>query len=112
MRGVKLRDDHDKLTSANVEVTWNPEEIPSGEYEPYNDVIKGVAKVGVNTLHYKVTDSWGRTCEGKRTINLTNGILDNSILLKSNVMKDMVEFTFAEEDNDAQNNQVTLKLPS
>ena len=25
-------------------------------------------------------------------------------------MKDMVEFTFAEEDNDAQNNRVTLKL--
>ena len=25
--------------------------------EPYNDAIKGVAKVGENILHYKVTDS-------------------------------------------------------
>ncbi|MBQ3423286.1 MAG: hypothetical protein IJH34_16885, partial [Romboutsia sp.] len=110
MRGVRLSDDHDKLTSANIEVTWNPDEIPSEEYEPYNDVIKGVAKVGVNTLHYKVTDSWGRTCEAERTINLDNGILGNLILLKSQNMKKMVEFTFAEEDNDAQNNRVTLKL--
>ena len=109
MRGVRLNDDYDKLTSANVEVTWNPNEIPQGDYEPYNDVIKGVAKVGENTLHYKVTDTWGRSAEADRTINLSNGILENSILLKSLSMKDMARFTFVKEENDAQN-EVTLKL--
>ena len=95
MRGVKLKDDHDKLTQANVEVTWNPNETTTEEYEPYNDVIKGVAKVGENVLHYKVTDSWGRTCEGERIINLSNGILDNSIVFKGgSARKDLIKFTF------------------
>ena len=109
MRGVKLRDDHDNLTSANVEVTWNPEEIPSEEYEPYNDTIKGVAKVGVNTLHYKVTDSWGRTCEGSRTVNLTNGILDNEVIFRTRGYTEAVKFRFVKESNN-QENEVTLKV--
>ena len=95
MRGVKLKDDHDKLTQANVEVTWNPNETPTENDEPYNDVIKGVAKVGENVLHYKVTDSWGRTSEDERTINLSNGILGNSIVFKGgSARKDLIEFTF------------------
>lgn len=110
MRGVKLKDDHDKLTQANVEVTWNPNETTTGEYEPYNDVIKGVAKVGENILHYKVTDSWGRTCEVERTINLSNGILDNSIVFKGgSARKDLIEFTFV-KCTDNRNNGVTLKV--
>lgn len=110
MRGVKLKDDHDKLTQANVEVTWNPNETPTEEYEPYNDVIKGVAKVGRNVLHYKVTDSWGRTCEVERTINLSNGILGNSIVFKGGRdRKDLIKFTFV-EGTDNRNNGVTLKV--
>ena len=109
MRGVKLKDDHDKLTQANVEVTWNPNEKPTEEYEPYNDVIKGVAKVGENILHYKVTDSWGRTCEGERTINLSNGILDNSIVFKGGDRQDLIKFTFV-KCTDNRNNGVTLKV--
>ena len=110
MRGVKLKDDHDKLTQANVEVTWNPDETPTEEYEPYNDVIKGVAKVGENVLHYKVTDSWGRTCEGKRTINLSNGILDNSIEFKGGRdRKDLIKFTFV-KCTDNRNDGVTLNV--
>lgn len=110
MRGVKLKDDHDKLTQANVEVTWNPNETTTEEYEPYNDVIKGVAKVGKNVLHYKVTDSWGRTCEGERTINLSNGILDNSIVFKGGRdRKDLIKFTFV-KCTDNRNNGVTLKV--
>lgn len=100
MRGVKLKDDHDKLTQANVEVTWNPTETPTKEYEPYNDVIKGVAKVGENVLHYKVTDSWGRTCEGKRTINLSNGILTNEIAFKGGPSAtELVKLNFVNNDN-------------
>ena len=109
MRGVKLKDDHDKLTQANVEVTWNPNETPTEEYEPYNDVIKGVAKVGENILHYKVTDSWGRTCEDERTINLSNGILDNSIVFKGGDRQDLIKFTFV-KCTDNRNNGVTLKV--
>ena len=109
MRGVKLKDDHDKLTQANVEVTWNPNETPTEEYEPYNDVIKGVAKVGENILHYKVTDSWGRTCEGERTINLSNGILGNSIVFKGGDRQDLIKFTFV-KCTDNRNNGVTLKV--
>lgn len=110
MRGVKLKDDHDKLTQANVEVTWNPNETTTEEYEPYNDVIKGVAKVGENILRYKVTDSWGRTCEDERTINLSNGILGNSIVFKGgSARKDLIKFTFV-EGTDNRNNGVTLKV--
>ena len=109
MRGIILKDDHDNLNSKNVEVTWNPNEVPEGDYEPYNNVIKGVAKVGENTLHYKVTDTWGRSTEADRTINLSNGILINSILLKSVSMDDMAKFTFIKDQNDAQD-EVTLKL--
>lgn len=109
MRGVKLKDDHDKLTQANVEVTWNPNETPTEEYEPYNDVIKGVAKVGENILHYKVTDSWGRTCEGERTINLSNGILDNSIVFKGGDRQDLIKFTFV-KCTDNRNDGVTLNV--
>lgn len=90
MRGIRLTDDHDKLTKANVEVTWNPKEIPNGENEQYNDFIKGVAKVGLNTLHYKVTDSWGRTCEADRSVNLTNGMLKNEIIFNQSVTGDEV----------------------
>lgn len=100
MRGVKLKDDHDKLTQANVEVTWNPKETPTKEYEPYNDVIKGVAKVGKNVLHYKVTDSWGRTCEDERTINLSNGILTNEIAFKGGPSAtELVKLKFVNNDN-------------
>lgn len=109
MRGVKLKDDHDKLTQANVEVTWNPNEKPTEEYEPYNDVIKGVAKVGENILHYKVTDSWGRTCEGERTINLSNGILGNSIVFKGGDRQDLIKFTFV-KCTDNRNDGVTLNV--
>lgn len=110
MRGVKLKDDHDKLTQANVEVTWNPNETPTEEYEPYNDVIKGVAKVGENILHYKVTDSWGRTCEGERTINLSNGILGNSIVFKGGGdRRDLIKFTFV-KCTDNRNDGVTLNV--
>lgn len=109
MRGVKLKDDHDKLTQANVEVTWNPNETPTENDEPYNDVIKGVAKVGENILHYKVTDSWGRTCEDERTINLSNGILDNSIVFKGGDRQDLIKFTFV-KCTDNRNNGVTLKV--
>lgn len=110
MRGVKLKDDHDKLTQANVEVTWNPNETPTENDEPYNDVIKGVAKVGKNVLHYKVTDSWGRTCEGERIINLSNGILGNSIVFKGGRdRKDLIKFTFV-KCTDNRNNGVTLKV--
>lgn len=110
MRGVKLKDDHDKLTQANVEVTWNPNETTTEEYEPYNDVIKGVAKVGENVLHYKVTDSWGRTCEGERIINLSNGILDNSIVFKGgSARKDLIKFTFV-KCTDNRNDGVTLNV--
>lgn len=110
MRGVKLKDDHDKLTQANVEVTWNPNETPTEEDEPYNDVIKGVAKVGENILRYKVTDSWGRTCEDERTINLSNGILDNSIEFKGGRdRKDLIKFTFV-KCTDNRNNGVTLNV--
>lgn len=110
MRGVKLKDDHDKLTQANVEVTWNPNETPTEKDEPYNDVIKGVAKVGKNVLHYKVTDSWGRTCEDERTINLSNGILDNSIVFKGGRdRKDLIEFTFV-KCTDNRNDGVILNV--
>ena len=109
MRGVKLKDDHDKLTQANVEVTWNPNETTTEEYEPYNDVIKGVAKVGENILHYKVTDSWGRTCEDERTINLSNGILDNSIVFKGGDRQDLIKFTFV-KCTDNRNDGVTLNV--
>ena len=110
MRGVKLKDDHDKLTQANVEVTWNPNETTTEEYEPYNDVIKGVAKVGENVLHYKVTDSWGRTSEDERTINLSNGILGNSIVFKGgSARKDLIEFTFV-KCTDNRNDGVTLNV--
>ena len=109
MRGVKLKDDHDKLTQANVEVTWNPNETPTENDEPYNDVIKGVAKVGENILHYKVTDSWGRTCEGERTINLSNGILGNSIVFKGGDRQDLIKFTFV-KCTDNRNDGVTLNV--
>lgn len=110
MRGVKLKDDHDKLTQANVEVTWNPDETPTENDEPYNDVIKGVAKVGENILRYKVTDSWGRTCEDERTINLSNGILGNSIVFKGgSERKDLIKFTFV-KCTDNRNDGVTLNV--
>ena len=77
--------------------------------EPYNDVIKGVAKVGENILHYKVTDSWGRTCEGERTINLSNGILGNSIVFKGGDRQDLIKFTFV-KCTDNRNDGVTLNV--
>ena len=97
------------MTQANVEVTWNPNETPTEEYEPYNDVIKGVAKVGENILHYKVTDSWGRTCEDERTINLSNGILGNSIVFKGGDRQDLIKFTFV-KCTDNRNDGVTLNV--
>ena len=77
MRGVKLLDDHDKLTKDNVEVTWNPDY--TGNTDDTYENIKGYAKVGENILQYKVTDSWGRSKIVNRTVNLTNGILNNTI---------------------------------
>ncbi len=78
--------------------------------EPYNDVIKGVAKVGENILRYKVTDSWGRTCEDERTINLSNGILGNSIVFKGgSERKDLIKFTFV-KCTDNRNDGVTLNV--
>lgn len=117
MRGVRLTDDHDTLTKANVEVTWNPQntqEQPSTKTTQSVDneddsPIKGEPKVGENILHYKVTDTWGRTCEESREVTLSNGMLSNSILLKGKSERDMAKFTFTKEENDAEN-QVTLKL--
>ncbi len=110
MRGVKLKDDHDNLTKDNVEVTWNPDYTSSEDEEPYNDIIKGVAKVGQNTLHYKVTDSWGRASEYCRTVNLTNAILKNSILFKIGNRKDMARFTFEEVSSGTSTNQIKLNV--
>ena len=106
MRGVRLKDDHDTLTSANVEVTWNPGYTSTEEDEPYNDVIKGVSKVGENILHYKVTDSWGRTSEAERTVNLSNGILENNMIFQGPYMTDMLKLRFEEMDE----NNIRLKL--
>lgn len=115
MRGVKLRDDHDKLTKDNVEVTWNKDSqttSPINE-EQYNDVIKGVAHVGENTLHYKVTDTWGRTIEETRKVNLTNGMLSNEISFRQgrNVNNEILKITFDKLNNNTElNNRVKLKL--
>ncbi len=115
MRGVKLRDDHDKLTEDNVEVTWNKDSqdtSPANE-EPYNDVIKGVAHVGENTLHYKVTDSWGRTVEETRRVNLTNGMLSNEISFRQgqNVNNEVFKIKFVKSNGTSEsNNGVILNI--
>ncbi len=63
MRGVILSDDHDKLTKDNVKVTWNPKtngNQDTTENTGTSRTIEGEPIVGVNTLQYIVTDSWGR----------------------------------------------------
>ena len=97
MRGVKLLDDHDKLTKDNVEVTWNPDDTgnPDDTYEN----IKGYAKVGENILQYKVTDSWGRSKIATRTVNLTNGILNNTIHFDGNSSPDAIKMNFTATEN-------------
>ena len=97
MRGVKLLDDHDKLTKDNVEVTWNPDDTgnPDDTYEN----IKGYAKVGENILQYKVTDSWGRSKIVNRTVNLTNGILNNTIHFDGNSSPDAIKMNFTATEN-------------
>ena len=104
MRGVKLKDDHDKLTKSNVEVTFNPnvqttKNTTGTDEEHYNDVIKGVAKVGENILEYKVTDSWGRSVTKTRNINLSNGILDNIVTFKARDFTAFLNMKFKENLN-------------
>lgn len=97
MRGVKLLDDHDKLTKDNVEVTWNPDYTVNTD-DTYEN-IKGYAKVGENTLQYKVTDSWGRSKIVNRTVNLTNGILNNTIHFDGDSSPDAIKMNFRATDN-------------
>lgn len=52
----------------------------------------------------------GRTCEGERIINLSNGILDNSIVFKGgSARKDLIKFTFV-KCTDNRNDGVTLNV--
>lgn len=104
MRGVKLLDDHDKLTKDNVEVTWNPDY--TGNTDDTYENIKGYAKVGVNILQYKVTDSWGRSKIATRTVNLTNGILNNTIHFAGNSSPDAIKMNFTATEN----NKVRMTL--
>ena len=97
MRGVKLLDDHDKLTKDNVEVTWNPDY--TGNTDDTYENIKGYAKVGRNILQYKVTDSWGRSKIVNRTVNLTNGILNNTIHFDGNSRPDAIKMNFTATEN-------------
>ena len=97
MRGVKLLDDHDKLTKDNVEVTWNPGY--TGNTDDTYENIKGYAKVGRNILQYKVTDSWGRSKIVNRTVNLTNGILNNTIHFDGNSRPDAIKMNFTATEN-------------
>ncbi len=84
MRGVKLLDDHDNLTKDNVEVSWNQN----------SKTIKGEPIVGENTLHYKVTDSWGRSSYETRNVTLANGILDNEIRFNGDSVEDILKIKF------------------
>ena len=104
MRGVKLLDDHDKLTKDNVEVTWNPGY--TGNTDDTYENIKGYAKVGRNILQYKVTDSWGRSKIATRTVNLTNGILNNTIHFAGNSSPDAIKMNFTATEN----NKVRMTL--
>ena len=104
MRGVKLLDDHDKLTKDNVEVTWNPNY--TGNTDDTYENIKGYAKVGRNILQYKVTDSWGRSKIATRTVNLTNGILNNTIHFDGDSSPDAIKMNFRATEN----NKVLMTL--
>ena len=104
MRGVKLLDDHDKLTKDNVEVTWNPGY--TGNTDDTYENIKGYAKVGENILQYKVTDSWGRSKIATRTVNLTNGILNNTIHFDGDNSPDAIKMNFTATEN----NKVRMTL--
>ena len=104
MRGVKLLDDHDKLTKDNVEVTWNPGY--TGNTDDTYENIKGYAKVGRNILQYKVTDSWGRSKIATRTVNLTNGILNNTIHFAGDRRPDAIKMNFTATEN----NKVRMTL--
>lgn len=104
MRGVKLLDDHDKLTKDNVEVTWNPGYTVNTD-DTYEN-IKGYAKVGENILQYKVTDSWGRSKIATRTVNLTNGILNNTIHFAGDRRPDVIKMNFTATEN----NKVRMTL--
>ena len=104
MRGVKLLDDHDKLTKDNVEVTWNPGY--TGNTDDTYENIKGYAKVGENILQYKVTDSWGRSKIATRTVNLTNGILNNTIHFDGDSSPDAIKMNFTATEN----NKVRMTL--
>ena len=104
MRGVKLLDDHDKLTKDNVEVTWNPGY--TGNTDDTYENIKGYAKVGENILQYKVTDLWGRSKIATRTVNLTNGILNNTIHFDGDSSPDAIKMNFTATEN----NKVRMTL--
>ena len=107
MRGVKLLDDHDKLTKSNVEVSWkaNPNNSNS-------KTIEGEPIVGENKLHYKVIDSWGRSTEADRNVTLTNGIKEDEIHFTgydSDTQKD-VDDVIKIKFTPTGDNQVTMSL--
>ncbi len=103
MRGVTLSDDHDKLTKYNVKVTWNPntnENQESTENTGTSRTIGGEPVVGNNILQYIVTDSWGRSSDPIiRDVNLSNGILQNTINFKGYNIEDVIKISFSEIDN-------------
>ena len=91
LRGIKISDDHDTLTNRNVKVIWNPDnDIENQAINKDNNqvkdekakdeiIVEGKQKVGKNILRYIVTDSWGRSNDAERIVNLKNGIFQNEI---------------------------------
>ena len=62
MKGVTIKDDHDKLDKDSVEIT-EPTEFA----------------IGNNEVTYTVTDLWGKSTTKTRTVNLENALPNNTI---------------------------------
>ena len=63
MKGVTIKDDHDKLGKSNVKVTG----------------LENGGVIGTNEVTYTVTDLWGKSTTATRIINLSNALPHNTI---------------------------------
>ena len=83
MRNVRLKDDHDALDESNIKIIWNKDATTSQSESEENSQIQGEPNLGTNTATYIVTDSWGRSTEINRTVNVTDPLLTNTMYFRS-----------------------------
>lgn len=111
MRNVRLKDDHDALDESNIKIIWNKDATTSQSESEENSQIQGEPNLGTNTATYIVTDSWGRSTEINRTVNVTDPLLTNTMYFRSstnNILNEIFKMKF--ENNESEEGKFNIKL--